>query len=264
VVSLLSKHTRPSVSKLVDAVQSGMRQSASIGVSIFICGVIIGIAIHTGIAIKSTGLIVSLGQSMLLPSLLLGVLITLVLGMGLPTVAAYVVASLFVAPPLIKSGVMPIAAHLFIFYYAILAQITPPVALAAYTGAGIAKSNPMKTGWMAFFISLVAFLIPFSFVFDPSLLLEGPILATVYSFGKTIVGCYMLALGLARYHRWGPTHWISQWLLIIASVLLITPSLLGDAVGFLLGGSTLGFEYRRSRVKTPVEVVQTTPEIGPQ
>ena len=251
VVSLLSKSTRPSVSQLVDAVRSGMQQSASVGVSIFICGVIIGVAIHTGIAVKSTGLIVSLGQSMLLPSLLLGVLITLVLGMGLPTVAAYVVASLFVAPPLVKSGVMPIAAHLFIFYYAILAQITPPVALAAYTGAGIAKANPMKTGWMAFFISLVAFLVPFAFVYDPSLLLEGPLLYSLFSFAKTVLGCYLLGVGLAGCSRWGPVGWVARGALVIGAVFLITPSLLGDAIGFVLGILALGTAYRRSRGAAP-------------
>jgi TRAP transporter 4TM/12TM fusion protein len=247
VVSLLSKSTRPSVTQLVEAVRSGMQQSASVGVPIFICGVIIGVAIHTGIAVKSTGLIVSLGQSMLLPSLLLGVLITLVLGMGLPTVAAYVVASLFVAPPVIKSGVMPIAAHLFIFYYAILAQITPPVALAAYTGAGIAKANPMKTGWMAFFISLVAFLIPFTFVYDPSLLLEGPLVYSLFSFAKTVLGCYFLGVGLAGCCRWGSVGWVVRGALVIGAVFLITPSLIGDAVGSVIGILALGSVYSRSR-----------------
>jgi TRAP transporter 4TM/12TM fusion protein len=246
-VSLLSKRTRPSFAKLVDAIRSGMQQSASVGVSIFICGIIIGVAIHTGIAVKSTGLIVSLGQSMLLPSLLLGVLITLILGMGLPTVAAYVVASLFVAPPVIKSGVMPIAAHLFIFYYAILAQITPPVALAAYTGAGIAKANPMKTGWMAFFISLVAFLIPFTFVYDPSLLLEGPLVYTCFSFAKTVLGCYFLGVGLAGCCRWGSVGWVGRGLLVSGAVLLITPSLIGDAIGIALGALALGAIFKRSR-----------------
>jgi TRAP transporter 4TM/12TM fusion protein len=262
VVSLLSKSTRPSVSTLVAAVRLGMLQSASVGVPIFICGVIIGVAIHTGIAVKSTGLIVTLGQSLLLPSLLLGVLITLVLGMGLPTVAAYVVASLFVAPPVIKSGVMPIAAHLFIFYYAILAQITPPVALAAYTGAGIAKSNPMKTGWMAFFISLVAFLIPFTFVYDPSLLLEGPLLHSLFSFGKTVVGCYFLGIGLAGCCRWGSVGWVARGALVAGAVLLITPSLLGDVFGFLLGSFALGSAYRRSRALGSTALASTPPPPG--
>jgi TRAP transporter 4TM/12TM fusion protein len=247
VVSLFSKATRPTLSGLLAGIRSGMEQAASVGVPIFICGIIIGVAIHSGIAMKSTSLIVSLGREMLVPSLLLGILITIVLGMGLPTVAAYVVASLFVVPPVVKNGVDPLAAHLFVFYYSILAQITPPVAVAAFAGAGIAKTDPVKTGYTAFFISFVAFLIPFAFVFDPSLMLEGPILMSVYTFGKTVVGCYMLALGLARYHRWGPAHWISQVLLMIAAVCLITPSLVGDAVGFVLGGSTLWVEYRRAR-----------------
>ena len=261
-VSLLSKHTRPSAAKLVDAVRSGMQQSASVGVPIFVCGIIIGVAIHTGIAIKSTGLIVSLGQSMLLPSLLLGVLITLVLGMGLPTVAAYVVASLFVAPPVIKSGVMPIAAHLFIFYYAILAQITPPVALAAYTAAGIAKSNPMRTGWMAFFISLVAFLIPFTFVYDPSLLMEGPLLYTVLSFGKTVAGCYFLGVGLAGCCRWGSVGWVARGALVIGAVFLITPSLIGDTIGIVLGILALGIAYKRSRAEGPESFAAPAPPPG--
>jgi TRAP transporter 4TM/12TM fusion protein len=251
IVSLLSKKTRPTLSGLATAIRSGMEQSASVGVPIFICGVIIGVAIHSGIAMKSTSLIVGLGKEMLLPSLLLGILITIILGMGLPTVAAYVVASLFVCPPLVKNGVLPLGAHLFVFYYSILAQITPPVAMAAYAGAGIAKTDPVKTGWTAFFISLVAFLIPFAFIYDPSLLLAGPLSLSAYSFGKTVVGCYLLALALAGHHRWGRAHWASRGAFMIAAVLLITPSLVGDAVGFVIGAVALVAEYRRSRATAP-------------
>ncbi len=263
-ITFFKKETRMDWKRIMDALADGAIKATQVAAVCACAGIIIGIVSLTGVGLKISSIMIELGGMSVLLSLFIAMCISLILGMGLPTTAAYIICAAIVAPSLIKLGLTPLGAHLFIFYYAILAQITPPVALAAYTAAGIAKSNPMKTGWMAFFISLVAFLIPFSFVFDPSLLLEGPILTTVYSFGKTIVGCYMLALGLARYHKWGPPHWVSQGLLILAAVLLITPSLLGDAIGFLLGGLTLGVEYRRSRAKTPVEVVQTTPEIGPQ
>jgi TRAP transporter 4TM/12TM fusion protein len=249
-IGSLSRRTRPGITAFLDSLVDGMKQSASVGVPIFICGVSVGIAIYTGIAAKATNVIVGLGQGSLLPSLLLGVLVTIVLGMGMPTVAAYVVGSLFVVSALTKQGIPPIAAHMFIFYYAVLGQVTPPVAMAAYTAAGIAGSSPLRTGWIAFLLCLPGFLIPFSFVYDPSLLLQGPWWLILYAFMKTAVGCYFLALSLTGYEASGR---IAGWqmhayrvLLILAAIFMISPSVMMDVAGLAIGCLMLGI----SRVLT--------------
>jgi TRAP transporter 4TM/12TM fusion protein len=244
VIGSLSRRTRPGVMAFLGSLVDGMKQSASVGVPIFICGVSVGIAIYTGIAAKATNLIVGLGQGSLLPSLLLGVLVTIVLGMGMPTVAAYVVGSLFVVSALTKQGIPPMAAHMFIFYYAVLGQVTPPVAMAAYTAAGIAGSSPLRTGWIAFLLCLPGFLIPFNFVYDPSLLFQGPWWLILYAFAKTATGCYFLALSLTGYEPSGRIGGAAKHayrvVLILAAVLMISPHLATDIAGIVLGGLALG------------------------
>jgi TRAP transporter 4TM/12TM fusion protein len=254
VIGTLFKHTRLSFGRFIEAVVGGMRQSASVGLPIFITGVTIGVAIHSGIAMKATNLIVSLGSSMLLPSLFLGIAVCVILGMGLPTSAAYVVASLFVAPALIKNGVNPLAAHLFIFYYAILAQITPPVAVTAYAGAGIAESNPVRTGWIAFGLSFVAFLIPFTFVFNQGILMEGPLSNVLYAFVTTALGSLFLSLGLSGYAKTNlsrPIRWFFRVVLIVSAILLINSTVLTDITGIVLAAGVLGYDYLAYKRQVP-------------
>jgi TRAP transporter 4TM/12TM fusion protein len=243
-IGSLTPYTRPSVTAFLNSLAAGMKQSADIGVPIFICGVSVGVAIYTGIASKATNLIVSMGQEALLLSLLLGVVITIILGMGMPTVAAYVVGSLFVVSALAKQGIPPLAAHMFIFYYAVLGQVTPPVAMAAYTAAGIAGSSPFRTGWLAFMLCLPGFLIPFNFVYDPSLLFQGPWWLILYTFLKTGLGCWFLALSLTGYEGSGRITGILKGLyqigLIAAAVLMISPTITTDIAGLVLGGALVG------------------------
>jgi TRAP-type uncharacterized transport system fused permease subunit len=185
-----------------------------------------------------------MGKDALLASLLLGVVVTIILGMGMPTVAAYVVGSLFVVSALAKQGIPPLAAHMFIFYYAVLGQVTPPVAMAAYTAAGIAGSSPFRTGWLAFMLCLPGFLIPFNFVYDPSLLFQGPWWLVLYTFLKTGLGCWFLALSLTGYEGsgriTGTLKWLYQIGLIAAAVLMISPTITTDIIGLVLGGALVG------------------------
>jgi len=244
IIGVLTPHTRPSVQAFLNSLVDGMKQSADIGVPIFICGVSVGIAIYTGIASKATNLIITMGKEALLASLLLGVVVTIILGMGMPTVAAYVVASLFVVSALAKQGVPPLAAHMFIFYYAVLGQVTPPVAMAAYTAAGIAGSNPFRTGWLAFMLCLPGFLIPFNFVYDPTLLFQGPWWLILYAFLKTALGCWFLALSVTGYEEsrriTGAPKLLYRVGLIVAAVLMISPTIATDIAGVVLGGALVG------------------------
>lgn len=246
IISLLSKETRLSLIGFIKAFAAGMKQCASVGVSIFICGVAIGVGMHSGIAFKLTSAIASAGNASLVASLVLGMLTTMVLGMGLPTVAAYVIASMFVVPPLVKSGVLPIAAHMFIFYYAIFAQITPPVALTAYAAAGIAGSDPVKTGWKAMQISLAGFLLPFVFVFHPEMLMEGPLSSLLVTTGLSLVSVTLLALSASGYSR-SNMGWAYRIALLVPVAMSMSPAAHMKVISVVLACALLGYDYFRSK-----------------
>jgi TRAP-type uncharacterized transport system fused permease subunit len=135
-------------------------------------GFIVGTSSLTALGLTISNNIIDIAGGRLFLTLLLGMIACLVLGMGLPTTANYIVTSTMIAPALIKMGVFPLAAHLFVFYFGIMADLTPPVCLAAFTGAGIAGGNPSSTGFQATRIALVAYLIPYTFIYTPTILLE--------------------------------------------------------------------------------------------
>jgi TRAP-type uncharacterized transport system fused permease subunit len=135
----------------------------------------------------------------LIPSLIVIIIGCVILGMGLPTVAAYIMGAVFFAPPLIKLGIIPLAAHFFVFYYSILAMVTPPVALASFTAAGLAEGNVPRTGLRAFIMSLVAFMIPFIYIFRPVLLWEGALANILLTVILSAIGVVVWAAAISGY-----------------------------------------------------------------
>jgi TRAP-type uncharacterized transport system fused permease subunit len=158
----------------------------------------------------------------------------LVLGMGVPTTGAYIIISALAVPALLNFGIMPAAAHLFIFYYATRSDTTPPVALAAYAGAGIAGANPTKTGFTAFWLGMGGYLIPFMFVFGPELLLIGKFTNILWVIITATVGIILLSAGVQKY-MFIKTNIVEMILLFGAALLLIKPGLLTDGIGFTFG-----------------------------
>jgi len=171
----------------------------------------------------------------------------IILGMGLPTVAAYVVLATLVPASLIKLGVPDIAAHLFIFYFAILSAITPPVCTGAYVAAGIAKADPVQTGFVAIRLGLVVFLLPFAFVYDPALLMIGSAGEIVLHVTTCVIGILFWAHGLeGHFHRnLGP---LARVLLIAGGAMLIWPDFWISLAGLVAGGAVLvpGYAARRA------------------
>jgi TRAP-type uncharacterized transport system fused permease subunit len=149
------------------------RQAASVAIPIAAIGIIIGVAVQSNLAIKFSSEMLALGGGTLAGSLVFIALGIIVLGMGLPTVAAYVIGAILSVPALQKLGVDALAAHFFVLFFAVLSMVTPPVALASYTAAGIAKANPNRTGLYAFILGTPSFLIPIAFVRDPAILFVG-------------------------------------------------------------------------------------------
>jgi len=201
-VSFVSRESRLTLGRAAKIINDTGRQAAGVAIPIAAIGMIIGVAIQSNLALKFSSRLIEISGGLLLPSLLIVVVGCIILGMGLPTVAAYIMGAIFFVPPLVKLGILPLAAHFFVFYFSILAMITPPVALASFTAAGLADANVTRTGLEAFVMSLVAFVIPFIFIFKPALLWQGSltdiILLSVFSAAGTIIWAGALAGFLGR------------------------------------------------------------------
>jgi TRAP-type uncharacterized transport system fused permease subunit len=170
---------------------------------------------------------------MLVLALILTMLAGIVLGMGMPTTPAYIVMVSLLVPAIIKLGATPPAAHMFAFYFAILSAITPPVALAVYAAAGLAKANLWEAGWTAVRVGAAGFIVPFMFVFEPSLLMVGAWHEILHSFITATIGTICLAAGMFGYLLRAARAW-ERILLLLAAVLLIKPGLITDLIGFAL------------------------------
>jgi TRAP transporter 4TM/12TM fusion protein len=210
--------------------QQGALAALEVAAACALSGIIIGMFMLTGLGLRLSGILVDLAGGNLPLLLVLTAIASLILGMGLPTVAAYIVLSVLVAPSLINMGVEPLAAHLFIFYFGIISAITPPVALAAYAASAISGANPMRTGLTALRLGLAGFIIPFMMVYSPRLIMQGEwdeiIIATVTAF----IGAASLAGGLEGYFR-VRMNLFERALMCTAGLLLIFQGLATDLAG---------------------------------
>jgi TRAP-type uncharacterized transport system fused permease subunit len=199
-------------------------------------GIIIGVVTLTGLGLKMGNGLVDLAGGNLLLTLIFTMITTLILGMGAPTTANYIIMVTVAAPTLVQLGVEPLVAHFFVFYYGVLADITPPVALAAYAAAGMAGGDPFRTGNTAFRLGLAKALVPFVFVFSPSLLLVAKGF-TLGAFAVTFVGCVLgivaLAAALSGFFLVSMKRW-EQALCLAAALLLIAPGLTVSLIGAAL------------------------------
>ena len=193
VASLLRRHTRMSPKDMVDACVDGAVGTVEVAAICAVVGLIIGPITLTGLGLNFSAWVGDVARGSLLIGLPIAMLASLLLGMGVPTTAQYIIISALVCPALIQMGVLPIAAHLFILYFGTRADITPPVALAAYAGAGIARSDPMKTGVTAFLLGLAGYVIPFMFVYNTGLVLHGTPFNIILAIFVAIVGIMCLA-----------------------------------------------------------------------
>ncbi len=194
VVSQFRKHTRMGFKDILDAMEEGSRGALGVAMACALVGFVVGTSSLTSLGLTISNNIIDLSGGKLLPMLVMAMVASLVLGMGLPTTANYIVCSTIVAPALIGMNVLPLAAHMFVFYFGIMADLTPPVCLAAFTGAGIAGASPGKTGITATKIALVAYFIPYSFVYTPMVLLQNPNLVHLAILvGSSILGIMSLA-----------------------------------------------------------------------
>ena len=254
--SLIKRNKSFGIKELLGALESGAKGSVGVACACACAGMIVGVVTLTGLGLRIAELIVTLAGGNLLPTLFLTMIASIILGMGLPTTAKYIVLATMAVPALTKLNVNLMSAHLFILYFGVVADITPPVALAAYAGAGIAGANSMKTGFAAFKIALAGFIVPYIFVIDPSLILVKeivgttitflPILSAVPMIISAVIGIVCLA-GAVQGYLIGYTKIYERLLLGIAALLLLSPGLYTDAFGLVALAIVYFFQKAREK-----------------
>jgi TRAP transporter 4TM/12TM fusion protein len=247
IAGALKKATRMSAREIADGFELGARNAIGVGLACASAGIIIGAITLTGLGLKLGNGLVQLAGGNLLLTLIFTMITSLILGMGVPTTANYIITSTIAAPALIQLGVHPLAAHMFVFYFGIVADITPPVALAAYAGAGIAKSNPFWTGVTSTKLAIGAFLTPYIFVYGTSMLWidttwYGMIQTLITACaGMTAVGAAMIGFFVA------PMNWLERILFVVGGLLLVDPGTLTDIMGLVLLAGCVANQYRKKR-----------------
>jgi TRAP transporter 4TM/12TM fusion protein len=235
-LSFVNKTTRMSAVDLFAAFETGVRSAMPVTIACACAGIIIGSVFVSGLGLKFTNSVIDLSGGNLFVLLVLTGIAAIILGMGMTTTAVYITVAALIVPSLIEIGVMPMAAHLFAFYFGVVSSITPPVALAAFAAAALAGAPPMGTAVESARIGIAKYLVPFVFVYNPSLLFEGPIWLTVYATLTAIVGLWGLSVALEGWCK-GPLSGFARAIVAALSVALLYPPgvpLFGVVSGHLL------------------------------
>ena len=247
VVGFINRDAHLTPGKILDALSAGGRSAITVGAACGVAGIISGTITMTGLANELINAIVGVAGDKLIIALVLTMLCCIVLGMGVPTTANYCIMAATTAPILIRMGVPIMAAHFFVFYFGIVADITPPVALAAYAGSAIAKSNPMKTAFTASRLAIAAFIVPYMFAFNPAMLLiDTTVLSVIQMTITAVIGIFGVAAGMEG-HCFARMNIVIRLVEICGGLMLIHPSLLTDIAGLALVLGGLAFQYMLGR-----------------
>ncbi|SFK62586.1 TRAP transporter, 4TM/12TM fusion protein [Lachnospiraceae bacterium KH1T2] len=243
VVSLFDKDNRISPKKIFEALEAGGRGAITVAAACGVAGIISGSITMTGLANELINGIINIANGRLIVALFLTMICCIVLGMGVPTTANYCIMAATCAPILVRMGVPTIAAHFFVFYFGIVADITPPVALAAYAGSAIAKSNPMKTAFNATKLAIAVFIVPYVFCFSPAMLLIDTTPLKVVQIAITsLIGIFGISAALEGYLM-TTIGLIFRVFLLVGGILLIDPSHLSDLIGLILIVITIVWQF---------------------
>ena len=236
IVSWFRKKTRMGLHMFIEALSEGALSTVGIAAICASSGIIVGVIAITGMGIKFSSVVLGLSGGNLFVTLFLTALICMILGLSLPTTASYIITVAVGAPALLKLGCNPLAAHLFIFYYACVSAITPPIAGAVYTACGFSGSEVMRTGWIATRLGIAAYLAPFVFVYHPALLMNAPLLDVLQGFLTAVLGLISISMTFIGTSYWGKIRWnfIQKTLFFVAAVSLISPWAVMDLVGIVL------------------------------
>lgn len=262
VVSQFRKATRMSFKNILEALEDGARQSLSVMAACAVIGIVIGVLSLTSAATDLIGSITGTGEGMLFMTLFLTMIASMVLGMGLPSIPAYIITATIAAPALANIGVPTIVAHLFVFYFGLFANITPPVALASFAGAGIAGGDPMKTGWQSLKLSVAGFIVPFMFVYNPAMLMIDttglPMNATEFPIPPifdmisititSIIGITALSAAVEGYFKCS-FSFIGRIILAAGALMLVVPETVTDLIGAVIVITIITINIKKLPIK---------------
>ena len=255
-VNLFDKDNRISLNKILEALEAGGKGTITVAVACAMAGVIAGCITATGLASKLIGMVIALSNSVpfispTLVALFLTMICCIILGMGVPTTANYCIMASTCAPILITIGVPKMAAHFFVFYFGIVADITPPVALAAYAGSAIAKSNPMKTGINASKLAIGAFVVPYIFCMNPAMLLiDVTAFKVIQIIVTSLIGIFGVAAAMNGF-LFQKLSWPARIVICVAGLMMMDPTVITDIVGIVLMALVLTFQFLAARKAKP-------------
>lgn len=250
VCACLRKNTRITFKQFVDGLITGAQSVLGVLIACASAGIIIGVVTKTGVGLKLATALLDLAGGQMLPAMFFTMVTSLILGMGVPTTANYVITSTIAAPALVQMKVPVLAAHMFAFYFGIVADVTPPVALAAYAGAGIAGANPMKTGVTAAKLAIAAFVVPYIFVLAPQLLMINATAPTILMAMITaIIGMWGLSLAMIGFCQ-HPLNAIQRIVFFIGGLCLIIPGNMTDLIGIVI--LLLAYQWQRRNSGGPL------------
>lgn len=233
IIRTIKNEKRFPLKEFKDVCLHAVKSSVPVSIACASAGIVIGIVSMTGLGVRFTQIVFELAQGRLLPMLLMTMVACIILGMGLPSTAAYVIAATVASPALIQAGVSIMAANLFVFYFAIISFITPPVALSAYAAAGLADSDAMRTGLKAFILGIAGFIIPYMMIYYPGILIVGTsFMETIYAIIVALCAVIMMAICIEGWCG-TPVNRIIRTLCFISAVLMILPYPLCDIIGFI-------------------------------
>jgi TRAP transporter 4TM/12TM fusion protein len=231
----LRKETRLNIKSMLDALSEGSKSAISIAAACACAGIIVGVISATGLGVKFTSLLMMVAQNNIFFALVLTAIAAIIMGMGVPPTAVYIIVAALTAPALISMGIEPMAAHFFIFFYSCIGGITPPVALTAYASAAIANTNPFKTGWSAFRMGLVAYIVPFIFAYNPVILFQGSFGSreAVISVITACIGVVFMSYAVEGYMR-APLNWFYRILFLGGAISMMVPGTTSDIAGIAI------------------------------
>ncbi len=234
VCASLRKSTRMGPKKLLLAIVDGVYGALPVAIACACAGIVSGVISLTGLGLRFSSILIALSGGYQLPMLVLTMLASIIMGMGLPTTAAYIILSVLTAPALVSLGINQLSAHFFIFFFACISTITPPVALSAYAGAGIAGADPMKTGWTAFRIGLAGYIIPYLVVYKPSLMLIGtPALPSLINIFFSVIAIASMTFTVTGILGKGKLNWLYRIIFMALSLLIFIPT---GGIGYQVDG----------------------------
>ena len=246
LIMLLDKKKRFTYKEIVPSLKKSGFSSVSIVLGCACAGIVVSMVSLTGIGVVFGDMMISASGGSLFMSLVFTAMACVVLGMGLPTTAAYVIAASILAPALVKLGLAMLTAHLFVFYFACLSAITPPVALAAYAGAGIAKCSPMTTAIEACKVGFAGFIVPFGFCYAPAFMMQGTTVEILYVLGTALLGVCAMSMGFQGWF-FKNLNLAERLVLLGSGLSLIHPGTLSNIIGAVVMAAM--YIYARARGK---------------